>query len=469
MPNSPTIVAVETDAAWVVILAVSLVTFAAAFLLRRLIHRPGGIASSLLLLLPLLLPLVAALAFDQALLPEIGVLKPAGQALREGSGELLHLLLLADQKTRTFVPYALAGSAGRWVLLFGLSFSSFMLIRRGLGAWMVHRLIKRCASATHESHPRVVHVVADLSARAGLETPPPILLLPPGVSGAFAVGARRGRILLSEDLVDRLEPDELEAILAHEIAHLDAQDCRVLFLAGILRDVVAWNPVAHFALRGLTTERELEADERAAALTRNPLAVASGLLKVYEIVRTSRLRHHTAIAFLKPGGRVKRRVGSLLALADGRPSVASPGRLPYVFAAVVVALLGLQVAAHLARHESGAFAIMLGDPTATSTETWIPRRFAALQAGTRQRGDIEARRAGRAKRAARTYLRPASTQAVRAQDLRRWIHAMNVWTRRQDKDFIKLWRGRVDWKAVPVFSEPVVGPAGLYRIKLQRL
>ena len=46
---APTIVAVETDSAWVVILAVSFVLLPSTLLLRRLINRPGGIGSAALM------------------------------------------------------------------------------------------------------------------------------------------------------------------------------------------------------------------------------------------------------------------------------------------------------------------------------------------------------------------------------------------------------------------------------------
>ena len=42
---SPTILALETDSAWVVVLAVSAVTLIAALILRRLIGRPGGLVA----------------------------------------------------------------------------------------------------------------------------------------------------------------------------------------------------------------------------------------------------------------------------------------------------------------------------------------------------------------------------------------------------------------------------------------
>jgi Zn-dependent protease with chaperone function len=371
---APTILALETDSSWVVILVVSLVTLPAALLLRRLIARPGGLASGIFLSLPLAVPLVAALAFQHAVFPEISFLRPVGPSVFERPGALLHLLLVQNGERGLVTPYALVGSAGPWLLLIGLGVSTFMLLRRAMGAVLVHRLIVRCEPV---EDPAVLRMVARLSMDAPLARPPQVLVLPDSMSGAFAVGGRRGRILISPNLIEGLDPDELEGILAHEIAHLQARDVHVVFTAGLLRDMVAWNPFAHIAYRKLLTDRELEADRRAAAITERPLAVASGLLKVCEISRRSpRFKQRMALGFLKPGGRVARRVTNLIKISDSRAavSIGSVGRLPYVAAACLVAVLGLQAGSRIAQLGDGALGIMWGDPGGAETATWRPHQ-----------------------------------------------------------------------------------------------
>jgi Zn-dependent protease with chaperone function len=362
----------------VVILVVSLVTLPAALLLRRLIAKPGGLASGIFLSLPLALPLVAALSFQHAVFPEISFLRPVGPSVFEHPGDLLHLLLVQNGPRGVVTPYALVGSAGPWLLLIGLGVSTFMLLRRAVGAWLVHRLIAGCEPLDDAG---VLRTVARLSMDAPLARPPQVLVLPGSMSGAFAVGGRRGRILISPNLIEQLEPDELEGILAHEIAHLQARDVHVVFTAGLLRDMVAWNPIAHVAYRRLLTDRELEADRRAAAITGRPLAVASGLLKVCEISRrTPRFSQRMALGFLKPGGRIKRRVTSLIKISDSRAavSVGSVGRLPYIAAACLVAVLGLQAGSRIAEAGDGAWGLMWGDSDSADAATWSPRRAAEL-------------------------------------------------------------------------------------------
>lgn len=371
MPDqSPTILSLEVDSAWVVVLAVSLITLLATVLLRRLIARPGGFSSGLLLSLPLLLPVLAAAVYQHAVLPEVAVLKPIGRVLRNKPDELLHLLLVSDGSVAT--PYAFTGEAGPWVLLVGAGVSSFMLIRRFAGSLVLHRLLRRCRPAGPE-HSGTLEAVQKLAREAGLKKTPEVLILPAGVSGAFATGVRYNRILVSDDLIETLDHRELNAILAHEVAHLESRDVPVVFVAGLLRDVVAWNPVAHIAWRRLLIDRELEADRRAVLMTGDPLCLASGLLKILELVKGQRnFTQKTALAFLRPGGRIKQRVTHLLALADGRVSAAPVGRNLYLMAALLVAVLGLQVGARIAAEDS-AYAIVLGHPKSTSENVWHPR------------------------------------------------------------------------------------------------
>ena len=458
--HGPTILSVEPDSAWVVIFVVSAVTYLAALVLRKLIGRPGGLASGLFLALPLVLPLFAAIVFAGSALPEIAVLQPAGRALRERSGELLHLLLLANGDGGVVTPYALSGTAGSWILGFGLAVSSFMLLRRAFGALAVRRLVARCKPLPPLIRNRVANTVARLSRDAGLKKAPEVMLLPKGTPGAFAAGSRRSRILISPELLLDLDSSELEALLAHEIAHLEARDCQVMVGAGFLRDLVAWNPFAHLSYHHLMNDRELEADRRAAFLTGKPLAVASSLLKVCEMVRGSKLRHRALVAFMRPGGRVKRRVTNLLALADGHTSATAPRYMPYAFAAVLLAVIGLQVGARIAAEDSSALAIMWGTPSTPESNSDFRDLYRRLKQPPASKGvdTIKPR-----------HYSQLANGSVRPRDLDRWVEAMTKWASTQDRALVRLrWESRQDWRAIPLFSE-TMGPFDLYTIQRQPL
>lgn len=459
---SPTIFALETDSAWVVILAVSVVTLPAALVLRRLIARPGGLASGVLLALPLALPLLAGAVYQHGILPEIGVMRPAGRALIERSGDLLHLLWVADRQTKVVTPYALWGSAGPWLLVLGLGISSFMLLRRIAGTVYVHRLVHRCTPVDERQYGGVLEATRSLSAGAGLTPAPEVLLLPSPLSGAFAVGCRRPRILISQELLESLDDDELEAVLAHEIAHLEARDPWLMCVAGLLRDVVAWNPLGHIALGRLAADRELEADRRAAAMTGKPLAVASGLVKVWEaMLPCRRPRHRAALAFARRGWRVKRRVSKLLALADGGPLIASPGRIHFAIAGSLVALLGFQAGARVAAQGPGAVAFVWGTPGTATHNVWAPTDEPSRVQVTRSDPSRD-ERSGPTRMTRARYRNFLASVAIPERHFPEWLALARKFARQKPASKA-VWEQRRDWQVIPVLPETL--GIGVYRIE----
>lgn len=112
--------------------------------------------------------------------------------------------------------------------------------------------------------------------------PPAVSTL--GVDAPLAVGGglRRPSIVLSRWLVERLDARELEAVLAHELAHLARRDHLTFWLGHLLRDATIYLPSSWYALRVLEADAELAADALAVGVTRRPLAMASALGKVWQ-------------------------------------------------------------------------------------------------------------------------------------------------------------------------------------------
>ncbi len=467
--TAPTILALETDSAWVVILAVSLITLVGAVVARRLITQPGGIASGLLLSLPLVLPVAAAVAFQQAVLPEIGVLRPAGRAALRNSEQLLHLLLVPNPASQVVTPYALSGSAGRWLLLFGVLASCVMLLRRATGYLLLRRLIALCVPPEAREGRDAPATLAMLAGE--LRRRPELLLLPAGMSGAFAVGVHRPKILLSADLLSRLDDEELEAILAHEVAHLEAHDVPLVFLAGFLRDLVAWNPVAHVAFRRLLADREHEADRRAAVMTGKPLAVASGLLKMCELMRGRRRpAAGAALGFFVARRGIPGRVTRLIALADGAAPGPATNRLPHLLAALVVAFLGFEVGSHIAGEDGGGYAVVVGAPEVTTSGVWVPKPTVGARPAEKQKSErAHLKHPQREDVASTAAKRPlehpdiASSMGVKAEDLVKWEKRMSQLTAQQGVAIKLRWQERQDWQAIPLFAPS--GGVGVFRIE----
>jgi beta-lactamase regulating signal transducer with metallopeptidase domain len=99
---------------------------------------------------------------------------------------------------------------------------------------------------------------------------------------AYVFGWRRPMIMLGKEWLARLDPGEKEALFAHELAHFKRGDNWLLLVARVCRDLMFFNPLAHYVYHLLLAAREEAADDLALRTTRRPLGLASCLLKFWQ-------------------------------------------------------------------------------------------------------------------------------------------------------------------------------------------
>ena len=88
-------------------------------------------------------------------------------------------------------------------------------------------------------------------------------------------------VVLSAWMVDHLDEEELEGVIAHELAHLRRHDQATSTVVATLKD--AWSVLrSRRGSRLLDPDRELACDELAARVTGRPGALASALYKVWQ-------------------------------------------------------------------------------------------------------------------------------------------------------------------------------------------
>ena len=148
-----------------------------------------------------------------------------------------------------------------------------------------------------------------LADEMGLEKPR-LMVADFGVPNAFAVGRKgAGVVVLSHEIIDLLDHEELEGVIAHELAHINNRDTVVMVMGQAIAAAVGWIVYLAIAFRGqrdmatimvgwvasmiaqmlvtvflmaISRYREYVADEDAATYTRNPEAMASALEKISE-------------------------------------------------------------------------------------------------------------------------------------------------------------------------------------------
>lgn len=186
-----------------------------------------------------------------------------------------------------------------------------------------HKIVKfamRARVIKREEDPELYQIVETLCDMSGLPQPE-IAISDMPVMNAFATGrnSKHALVCVTQQLRDKLNYEELEGVLAHEINHIRHYDAFVITMASFLAIVIAmllrfisnmlvfagifgnrdndrdggfaYPLIAFFVgsisylisfllIRSLSRYRELAADRSAAYLTGKPSALASALVKI---------------------------------------------------------------------------------------------------------------------------------------------------------------------------------------------
>ncbi len=215
--------------------------------------------------------------------------------------------------------YAALAGAVMWQFGTGTSVLALLLLgslgfvgfQYKFGKWMALRSVgaedmPEGRSGRHD-YGRIHRSVEQLSQDMGIEKPR-LMVAEMGVPNAFAVGRKgAGVVVVSEEIIDLLEHDELEGVLGHELAHIKNRDVVLMVLgqsiASMVGIVVQWayilggerNIATYFAgmilgtiaqmivmifVMAISRYREYVADSDSATYTNNPDAMARALEKI---------------------------------------------------------------------------------------------------------------------------------------------------------------------------------------------
>ncbi|MFO7620636.1 MAG: M48 family metallopeptidase [Bacteroidales bacterium] len=230
--------------------------------------------------------------------------------------------------TWLFFFFSSMGSAERQMTLYDVNYSflrTIPWISIGVLLWFTiafftHTTMINAATSSkpleRKQNKRVYNLAENLCITAGM-TMPKVNIIEDDSLNAFASGinSKTYAVSLSRGIIDKLNDEELEAVIAHELTHIRNRDVRLLIISIVFVGIFAFVSEAIFrsmvygrggrgkkeggagiiialvlALVGyliatlfrfaLSRKREYLADAGAAELTRRPLALASALRKV---------------------------------------------------------------------------------------------------------------------------------------------------------------------------------------------
>jgi heat shock protein HtpX len=163
---------------------------------------------------------------------------------------------------------------------------------------------------TREELPRIYEIVGRLCAKTGLPMPK-LFVIPTQSPNAFATGRnpQHASVAVTQGILQILNDDEMEGVLAHELGHVRNRDILISSVAATIAGAITmlarmafWfgggddrrrgSPIAALAMMilapfaalliqmAISRSREYGADETGAHFTGNPYALASALQKL---------------------------------------------------------------------------------------------------------------------------------------------------------------------------------------------
>lgn len=231
-------------------------------------------------------------------------------------------VLLLTALTLLFVWFGrlVGGQAG---MIYALFFAALMNFGAYFFSDKIVLAMYRAREVSEIEAPELHEIVGRLAKRAGIPKPK-VYIIPTATPNAFATGRspNHAAVAVTEGILQLLSWDELEGVIAHELAHIRHRDTLIMTVAAtiagaiaVLADIARWflwfgafgrddregnaNPLALLAVvvaiivlpiaailiqLAISRAREFLADEGGAHLSGRPLSLASALAKLEKAV-----------------------------------------------------------------------------------------------------------------------------------------------------------------------------------------
>jgi beta-lactamase regulating signal transducer with metallopeptidase domain len=260
---------------------------------------------------------------------------PAQAALDQPKSQVSHSRSLPSPATSNGLPdanCAIVGAGNSWPLGLTLLWAIGFLICAGrlvLGHLHLATWVRSAKPATIR-----LQALADALSQHQTGQSPPQVIVSSGTGSPFACGLIHRRVVLPDDLVQRLDEGDLRVLLGHELAHLRRHD-PLWCIAWSWVAALAWfHPLTWWAARSHVLACELEADRACAESTDSWLAYRSALSRlVLDVLQTQRREFSVA---LQASSHLGQRLDSL---DRGRPTPWTATQLTAAGAALTAALI----------------------------------------------------------------------------------------------------------------------------------
>jgi heat shock protein HtpX len=122
-------------------------------------------------------------------------------------------------------------------------FAAVAIIQGFVGYWQSDKValaVARAVPLDENQYASIYTLVKNLTITAGLPMPR-LFLIPDKAMNAFATGrdAQHAAIAMTEGLIERLDSNELQGVLAHELSHIGNEDIRLMSMVTVMAGLIA--------------------------------------------------------------------------------------------------------------------------------------------------------------------------------------------------------------------------------------
>jgi beta-lactamase regulating signal transducer with metallopeptidase domain len=206
------------------------------------------------------------------------------------------------------------------------------------GWWLIQRLRRKATVDAPEAvRANFVHLCKRLGITRHVD-----LRISERIQGPLAMGIVRSLILLPASALMALSPEQLEVVLAHELAHVRRADYLWNLIQTMVETLFFFHPAVWWLGRRLRQQRELCCDDVAIQSCADPLVYATALLRLEE-QRSRQLNLAMALDGHQSLSGLRMRIARILGEGTGEKGQRELAPLPLaaICAALIVLLLPL--------------------------------------------------------------------------------------------------------------------------------
>jgi len=238
-------------------------------------------------------------------------------------GEVLTMLDAGGVGPHTLIADArngwlMVGAAQLWLL------GVVLMLVRQVGGWRLMRQIE--GEAFVPLPPEWQQRVEALRAALGISRDVAVRLAE-RVASPFTAHVLRPLIWLPLTLLTQLPREQVEALLAHELAHIQRLDWCWNALQCAIESVLFHHPGMWWLSRRIREEREHACDDLAVAVCGDAIVLAEALAALQRQRQAARMPGFPTLALAAEGGSLMKRVAHLLSITPARLSLRWPAGL----------------------------------------------------------------------------------------------------------------------------------------------